>query len=39
MIETFIPHPFGKCARIGGKTGNTNAKMVVDFEYFLLMRG
>ena len=37
VIETFIPHPFGKCASIGGETGNTNAEMVVNFEYFLLM--
>lgn len=39
MIETFIPHPFGKCACIGGKAGDANAKVVVDFEYFLLVGG
>ncbi len=39
MIETFIPHPFGKCASIGGKAGDADAEMVVDFEYFLLVGG
>ncbi len=39
VIETFVSHPLGQCASVGGESGNANAEMIVNFENFLLMTG